>query len=101
MFAPRSSLGFRLTKTEGTFYILSQYAGAFFGALLAWFLTKSGGNLTVFEGKQYVFQALVLEMIGSFLMCTVYLIIQDQNYLMAKQQALQEEERASKRNPSD
>jgi len=67
--------GDHFPKVLGLLYILAQYAGATLGALLAFFLTSTGGSLQILPG--YVFQGMVLEIICSFLMVLVYLILNE------------------------
>ncbi len=51
MFKPGNSDNF--PKSLGLVYIVAQYVGAFLGALVAFFLTSSGGGLIITPG--YIF----------------------------------------------
>ena len=63
------------------FYILSQFAGALLGALLSLMLTRSGGNLYIRNGDtgsyKFLFQAIVIEFLGSFLYILIFIIGSD------------------------
>ena len=63
----------KFPKALGIIYIIAQFAGAFLGALLAWFLNLNGGSLMIRPG--YVFQAIVIELLGSFLVFLIYIIL--------------------------
>ena len=63
-------------KLHAVIYCIAQSVGALFGALLAWFLTRSGGNLHILSNK-YFFQAIAVEIAGSFLMGIVWVILNE------------------------
>ena len=62
-------------KSLGFVYILAQFIGAFAGAMLSYFLLGNGGSLNILPG--YVFQAIVLETLASFLVLLVFLILNE------------------------
>jgi len=64
-------------KALGLLYIGAQVLGAFLGALVSFFLLEDGGKLVVISG--YVFQALCLEIICSFLMVLVFVILNEED----------------------
>lgn len=62
-------------KSLGLIYILAQFIGAFLGACLSYFLLGNGGSLNILPG--YVFQAIVLETLASFLVLLVFMILNE------------------------
>ena len=64
-------------KQLGIFYIIAQVIGALLGAFIALFLTLNGGNLSVRFGGSYAYQACCLEVLGSFLMCLIFIILNE------------------------
>ena len=55
--------------------------GGLFGALLAFMITKTGGHLYIRDGIDgsytFLFQAIVIEFLGSFLYILIFMIQQD------------------------
>lgn len=47
--------------------------------MCGWFLTKTGGNLTVLDllGTKYIFAASLVEILGAFLVSLSYMVIED------------------------
>ena len=68
---------YQFPKILGLFYIAAQFIGAILGALIAWFLTEDGGDLTVLFGSKYAYQACCLETLGSFLICLIFIILNE------------------------
>ena len=60
------------------FYLLSQMLGGLIGALLGFMITKTGGELYIIGGQgqsyKYLGQAIVIELLGSFLFILIFLI---------------------------
>ena len=68
-------------KSLGLVYIGAQFIGAFFGGLLALFLTDSGGILNGGSTtSKNTFSLIVYELLGSFLLGIVFLILNEQDH---------------------
>ena len=74
----------KFPKVLGIIYIAAQFIGAFLGALLSWFLNLNGGRLLITSG--YVFQAILIELLGSFLVFLVYIILNEEDEEAIKSQ---------------
>ena len=54
-------------------YVAAQFVGMFIGALLAFMFLHNGGNLVI-DSNKFVFQAMVMEALCSFLFVLIFLI---------------------------
>jgi glycerol uptake facilitator-like aquaporin len=68
----------RFPRWLGIAYIIWQGIGGFFGALFAFMCTRSGGHLSILDGK-HSFQAMVIETVGSFFFISIFLINTERN----------------------
>jgi glycerol uptake facilitator-like aquaporin len=73
----RKNVG-RFSRWLGVAYIACQLIGAMGGALLAFMWTRHGGRLSI-EADKYVFQAMTIEIVGSFFFVTMFLINTEAN----------------------
>ena len=69
----------RFEKKIAILYILFQCAGAFAGALFAWLEYGTVWRLAVAQGDKKIFQALLMEIIGTFTYVLIYMISTDKS----------------------
>ena len=80
-YNPAISLAFMFRKDIGHFprplgiaYIVAQFLGGFGGALISWFLTSgNGGMITLTGGYPFLFQGIVTEVLGTFVVVFFFL----------------------------
>ena len=77
------------TRVQVIFYFIAQFAGGFLGAFLAWIITKQGGDMAIKEkDNAYLFQAIVMEILATFLYALIFLIQSDPTTRMSSDVAL-------------
>lgn len=73
----------------GIAYIIVQILGGFCGALISWFLNNGGlgGNILLTQNKYY-FQAIVIEVLGTFVVVFFYLTQTEEKTVLSKEKAI-------------